>query len=72
MKAIGRIPSTGAGFRAIGIQKSKKSTIFGGNERVEGLDFCQRVKNHTASMVGIAYPFLFIFLDFWIFNYRNL
>ena len=30
--------------------------------------FAEREKNHTASR-GIAYPFLFIFLDFWIFDY---
>ena len=68
MKAIARIPSTGAGFRAIGGQKSKKSTVFGGNERVEVLDFCRREKNHTASMVGKHAP---DYLFFWIFGFLN-
>ena len=68
MKAIARIPKRGAGFRAIEGQKSKKSTNFGGNEKVRGLDFCQREKDHTASMVGIACP---DYLFFWIFGFLN-
>ena len=48
--------------------KIQKSTNFGGNEKVEGLDFCQREKNHTASMVGIACP---DYLFFWIFGFLN-
>ena len=46
--------------------KIQKSTNFGGNEKVEGLDFCQREKDHTASRgkTHTRITYFFGFLDF--------
>ena len=66
MKAIGRIPKRGAGFRAIGGQKSKNPRFLEAMKGCAVWIFAEATKNHSRRM-GKAHAritYFFGFLDF--------